>query len=94
MIGSIFVVPFMVPFVVPASTTLDEYLIPTTKQSPTMPEKRKSRDYYSDCKVAVGDVLERYPAIKEVFQDDHVLMSSLIRVPDNIFHQLNNTRKK
>lgn len=54
-----------------------------------MPEKRKTRDYFSDEKVTIGDLLEKYPAIKENLASNVSLMNTVTRVSDDMYHSLN-----
>jgi hypothetical protein len=51
-------------------------------------EKRKSRDYYSE----EYGILDKYPAIKEVLAGDTGLMSSAVRVPDEMFQSLHSKK--
>ncbi len=66
-------------------------IIPTSDSqlySPTMPGKRKSREFYHEEVVIVEKVLEKYPAIKELFSGDTGLLKTPIRVPDEMYHSL------
>lgn len=53
-----------------------------------MPEKRKTRDFYHEELVVVGAVLDKYPAIKECFEGDTVLMQTPIRISDEMYQSL------
>lgn len=53
-----------------------------------MAGKRKSRDYYSEEKVTVEEILEKYPAIKDALSGDASLMKASVRVPDDMYHSL------
>ena len=53
-----------------------------------MTGKRKSRDYYIEEKVTVGEILEKYPAIKDALSGDAGLMKASVRVPDDMYHSL------
>lgn len=55
---------------------------------PTMPEKRKTRDFYHEELVVVGTILDKYPAIKEILSGDTVLMETSVRVTDDMYQSL------
>ena len=64
------------------------------QQLPTMPEKRKTREYYNEESVSVGVVLDMYPAIKECFEGDAVLMETSVRVTDDMYQSLRTGKYK
>ena len=53
-----------------------------------MSGKRKTRGFYHDEKVVVGVVLENYPAIKEAFAGDIVLLKTPIRISEEMYQSL------